>query len=197
MFRDSLIGLVLYLVRHVQIFSTLLLFAVAAEPSTVEYALPDMLACMDISDDSRRLDCYDEVLDRKSKTANSEARDDHAPTLDDPPEVAVESLGGDATRVEVDGKESFGLPERVAPLATEADEQQEPDEFIALVTSVSRRARGGHVVTLDNGQIWAEEFSSRYFPVKAGDTVTIKKRRFSGYRLVVQSGKGFAVERLR
>ena len=163
-----------------------------------EVESPDIQACKDIVDDAQRLDCYDKGLDGKPKTADSVTRDDHAATPeDDPPEVAVQSPGGDATKVEIDSNESFGAPKRVAPPATEPDQQLEPDEIIALVTSVSRRARGQHVVILDNEQVWSEQFSSRYFPVKAGDTVTIKKRRFSGYRLVAPSGKAFAVERLR
>ena len=50
---------------------------------------------------------------------------------------------------------------------------------------------------LDNGQVWSEQTKSSYFPVNAGETVTIKKRKYGGYRLVTESGKAYDVERLR
>ncbi|MEM7500501.1 MAG: hypothetical protein AAF417_00600 [Pseudomonadota bacterium] len=70
-------------------------------------------------------------------------------------------------------------------------------ELRGTVDKVSKRARGQHVVHLENGQIWQENFASRYFPVDPGDRVTIKKRRFGGYRLTTESGKGFRVERVQ
>ncbi|MCH8073757.1 MAG: hypothetical protein IIA09_17635 [Proteobacteria bacterium] len=50
---------------------------------------------------------------------------------------------------------------------------------------------------LDNGQVWSEQTKSSYFPVKTGETATIKKRKYGGYRLVTESGKAYDVERLR
>ena len=80
----------------------------------------------------------------------------------------------------------------------QADARPEPiREVTALVTSVSKRARGEHVVELENGQVWQENFASRYMPLEPGDEVTIRKRRFGGYRLVTPSGKGYRVKRVR
>ncbi len=59
-----------------------------------------------------------------------------------------------------------------------------------------KRPYGQYAVTLDNGEVWSEQFASHYFPVEVGDTVTIKKRWPSGYRLVTESGKGYNVTRL-
>ena len=75
-------------------------------------------------------------------------------------------------------------------------EPKEPDQLSALVTKVARQPHGEHVVYLDNGQVWAEQSKSSYFPVDIGDTITIKKRRFKGFRLVTESGKGYNVKRL-
>ncbi len=71
------------------------------------------------------------------------------------------------------------------------------EQISLTVTRVDRRPHGEHVVYLDNGQVWAEESKNSYFPVNAGDTVTIKKRMFGGYRLVTEAGKAYDVERLR
>ncbi len=69
------------------------------------------------------------------------------------------------------------------------------NEFSAVVRKVGEMAHGEHVVYLENGEVWAEEFANRYFPVDAGDTVVIKKRMFGGYRLISESGKAFRVKR--
>jgi hypothetical protein len=88
--------------------------------------------------------------------------------------------------------------ERAAIVKThESEEPKKPDHIVAMVTDVDRQPHGEYIVALDNGQIWAEEFASGYFPVEVGDTVTIKKRILSGYRLVTESGKGFRVKRMR
>lgn len=98
---------------------------------------------------------------------------------------------------------AFGMTEKLAQEREAAsgsalpEESQEPKQISAVVTDIKRQPHGEHIVALDNGQIWAEEIASRYFPVEIGDTVIIKKRLLRGYRLVAKSGKGFAVERLR
>jgi len=82
-------------------------------------------------------------------------------------------------------------PRNVSP------ESKEPDELSAIVTEIARQPHGEHLVYLDNGQVWAEQTKSSYFPVDIGDTITIKKRRFKGYRLVTRSGMAYNVKRLR
>ena len=120
------------------------------------------------------------------------ATPDSAPTVAATPEAPA--VGSD---------DDFGMTEKLAeqraatiPDARQ-DEAQEPEQITAIVTDIKRQPHGEHVVALDNGQVWAEEHASRYFPVEIGDTVVIKKRWLKGYRLVAESGKGFAVERLR
>jgi len=71
------------------------------------------------------------------------------------------------------------------------------DPIIATVTRVSKKSRGEHVVELDNGSTWEQQFASSYFPVAVGDKVEVEKRRFSGYRLISESGKGYGVQRVK
>jgi len=175
-----------------------MLLIFAAQPSAADPPLADLQACMDIDDDAQRLECYDDAPGRNSMKTQDVTRESPAPIHDDPPGEAVQphvsGASSDKGTVEDD---SFGLPATVASPIEMAEENQDSNEFIALVTSLSRQPRGAHIVALDNGQVWAEEFASRYFPVKVGDAVTIKKRWLHGYMLVTESGKGFAVERLR
>ena len=70
-------------------------------------------------------------------------------------------------------------------------------DFTATVRRVARQPRGEHVVYLENGQVWQENVKNSYFPVEIGDTVTFRKRRFGGYRLITESGRAYEMKRLR
>ena len=107
----------------------------------------------------------------------------------DIPEGSAAATQGDAPQTvaaDTVGEEQFGHP-LVSDL----------EQISLTVTRVGRRPRGEHIVYLENGQVWSEESKSSYFPVNVGETVTIKKRRYGGYRLVTESGKAYDVERLR
>jgi hypothetical protein len=41
-----------------------------------------------------------------------------------------------------------------------------------------------------------EQIATRCFPVEPGDTTTVRKRRFGGYRLITESGKAHNVKKL-
>lgn len=117
--------------------------------------------------------------------------------------VAATTSAGTSDSRSRDSFEEFGMTEKLAQQRAEAsgsvvpEEPKEPEQITAVITDIKRQPRGEHIVALDNGQIWQEEIASRYFPVEVGDTVIIKKRMLRGYRLVAESGKGFAVKRLR
>jgi hypothetical protein len=63
----------------------------------------------------------------------------------------------------------------------------ETAKIIAKVVAVSRRPQGGIVLTLDNDQVWAEQDPGGYFPLKVGDSVTVKPGLLGGYLLTVPS----------
>ena len=75
--------------------------------------------------------------------------------------------------------------------------QEASGEFNAVVRRVAQQPRGEHVVYLENGMVWQENVKNSYFPVEVGDTVTFKKRRFGGYRLITDSGRAYEMKRLR
>ena len=57
-------------------------------------------------------------------------------------------------------------------------------EVSSTVTNVGKRAWGQLVVTLDNGQVWTEKDPVQGFRVREGDTLTIRKGTFGGFRMI-------------
>jgi hypothetical protein len=66
----------------------------------------------------------------------------------------------------------------------------------ATVTSIDKRPRGELVVTLDNGQVWAQKNADRYFPLEVGDTVEILAGALGSFRLLAGS-RATAVTRVQ
>jgi hypothetical protein len=59
-----------------------------------------------------------------------------------------------------------------------------PKRISAIVTAIETRTRGELVVTLDNGQVWAQKESGAYFPLKVGEPVTILAGTLGSFRLI-------------
>jgi hypothetical protein len=66
----------------------------------------------------------------------------------------------------------------------------------ATVTAIEKRPRGELVVTLDNGQVWAQKSADRYFPLKVGDPVAILAGSLGSFRLIAGS-RATAVTRVQ
>jgi hypothetical protein len=62
---------------------------------------------------------------------------------------------------------------------------------------VSAKPHGELVVTLENGQVWAEIQTSSGARVKAGDRVTIKPGALGSFLLVAPNGRSTKVTRVR
>jgi uncharacterized cupin superfamily protein len=75
---------------------------------------------------------------------------------------------------------------------------QEPaaKRISATVTAIETRTRGELVVTLDNGQVWAQKDSGTYFPLKVGDAVTILAGTLGSFRLI-SGNRATAVTRVQ
>jgi hypothetical protein len=71
-----------------------------------------------------------------------------------------------------------------------------PKRISATVTGIEKRARGELVVTLDNGQVWAQTEVGPYYPIKVGDAVSIVAGTLGSHKLVVAS-RATAVTRVR
>jgi hypothetical protein len=71
-----------------------------------------------------------------------------------------------------------------------------PKKVTAIVTAIERRPRGELVLTLDNGQVWAQKDAGAHFPVKVGDPVAVLAGTLGSFRLVV-ANRATAVTRVR
>jgi hypothetical protein len=66
----------------------------------------------------------------------------------------------------------------------------------SAVTRIVERQDGTLVVTLENGQVWAQK-SREHFPLKLGDEVTIRGGAFSSTHLFTDSRRSTQVKRVR
>ena len=166
----------------------LVLFAGASQAwsTDLQSAVGD---CANIRNDVDRLACYDKLatpppaLPKPAPETSPESSPESSPAAD-------RDTDDQPVHVAAAPEPDFGLAEK-PPV------DDEPKEVVARVTDIDRQPHGEHIVLLDNGQVWVEETASRYFGVDVGDTVTIRKRLFAGYRLVSPAGKGYEVERIR
>ena len=172
---------------------------VAAQGSPLEL-------CAGIESDAERLACFDAALTEQSDAA-TETDQSPAPTTVPASPAAI------ATQQPAAAKASPKSPAESAQTVSETPSQtrklpRQPDEqpaieqdlrreYQAIVVAMYKRPYGQMAVTLDNGEVWSERFASRAFLVDVGDTITIKRVRFSsGYRLVAPGGRGYKMTRL-
>jgi hypothetical protein len=132
----------------------------------------DLSVCASIGDDDARLRCYDAAVPRSNSPP-------------EPPQKA-------ATAEDKFGERSVRTEE-----AKTAHNPPELKEITAKITAISRRARGQLILTLDNDQVWAEKEPSTYFPVKIGDTVSIKARSLGSFQLTGAGGRTTQVTRMQ
>jgi hypothetical protein len=145
-------------------------------------AAPDaaagFLACAAEKDDARRLACFDAAVGQAQAAAGTTA-----------PAVAAAPLSQE---------EKFGLRgDLKQEKAQEVPELQELEQLQAQVTGVSSKLRGELVVTLENGQVWAEIQTGSGARVKTGDRVTIKPGALGSFLLVTPNGRSTRVTRIR
>jgi hypothetical protein len=88
--------------------------------------------------------------------------------------------------------------ERAARKAEETPPAEESldQPLHAIVTGVAERSDGTFVVTLDNGQVWAQ-LKRAYVPLKAGDAVRIERGALGSVYLFTPSRRSTQVRRLK
>jgi Protein of unknown function (DUF3121). len=157
-------------------FAAALLAAAATQPTLAadDDLSKRIAACTREQDDARRLACFDRAA-APAATA---------------PEVAAEK---------VDATQTFGV--HGSELARNRDDGDAKDESVpkritAKIAGIDKRPRGELVVTLDNGQVWAQKEVGAFFPIKVGDPATILAGSLGSYRLVV-ANRATAVTRVR
>ncbi|TKB46285.1 hypothetical protein [Thalassotalea mangrovi] len=134
---------------------------------------PLLWGCSEISDDSKRLACFDAYLKQKSQQPSVPAKSTE-PEVDNVANDAVVPVSPQPTRQQVE--QQFGLEHK----KTEAE--QEVSEISSTLAKVQERAHNAWSFTLDNGQQWqtVESTSTRF---KKGQEVIIKRGMFNSFSL--------------
>ncbi|MGH8174747.1 MAG: hypothetical protein ACREV5_00625 [Steroidobacter sp.] len=158
--------------------------AIAAAPLTRVQAqvLPaSMRTCASEKDDARRLSCYDREIAQLENASD-----------------AVEPAPAPTPAASTAPEDKFGYRGQLA--RDELDRQAAKDaveRLDATVTEISTRPRGELVLTLDNGQVWAQKSVDTRARLKVGDKVAIKKASFGSFMLVTSAGRSTRVTRVQ
>lgn len=167
--------------------------AVAVDAACVD----DVQRCARLTDDLARLECYDQVARRLAGTnaqpqadASAAAVSGTATTANRPSSPSHVTAPPPATP-----GADFGLSE--AAKQARDPEKAKQDSISAGVAAVARRLTGEMVVTLADGQVWAQLDPDTRAKVKVGDTVTIRRAALGSYLLVTPSGIATRVKRLK
>lgn len=155
-------------------------------------ALNRLSACASEKDNTVRLACYDREMTQVA------ARPAAAAPVSASQVGASKEHAASAVGARKSAQENFGVQGSELARKQQADDNEAArlNSLTGTVTAVSRRPRGELMITLDNGQVWAEKTPQPYFPVKIGDAVTINAGALGSYRMVV-SGRSAQVTRLQ
>jgi len=136
--------------------------------------------CRAEPDDARRLACYDREMDRAGNAPMPVA----AASAEAPELSPEQRFGrrGSMTREEADRKEQ---------------ESRELGELTATVVEIWTRSDGLTVMTLDNGQVWAQSRPDPFFRIKNGDRVKIQPAALGSFLLSGPSKRSTRVTRTR
>lgn len=163
-------------------FATCVLAGVWSVAGLAQEAKQDVLtglrACAAEKADAARLSCYDAEMARLSQQARADAA---------------------APAAALSAEERFGFRGEVAREALDRQEAAAPrlEQLTAAITAISSRPHGELVVTLANGQVWAQKAVESSFRLKVGDEVTIKPGALASFRLVGPTGRSTQVARVR
>ena len=185
-----------------------------------------VLECAQLTVDEKRLNCFDEVAgaistvpekfssptqaDNKVMPAASAAVVAATPGAKSEAPPVPTSEGVDAAIASVvalpiaDARneqqlvlDEFGMNAELASEQPERKTEGVLKEISAKVVEVRKRGYGEHVVTLDNGQIWAEKRNENSLRIKVGDTVRIKRNKFGGYRIIGNGNRSSPAKRIQ
>ena len=144
-----------------------------------------LAACRAEPDDRLRLACYDRAMDPPGDRAAKAAASAAAPAP--------------AAKPELNAEERFGRRGVMTREEEERKEQEARDlgELTATVTSIETRIDGLMTITLDNGQVWAQNRPDSLFRLKVGDPVRIQPGVLNSFVLSGPSKRSTRVTRLK
>jgi hypothetical protein len=156
----------------------------------------DARECLEIPGDAERLACYDSAFGRRSVAVPASPG---VPAVADATvTVASPASEASAAPILVDPVAEFGLSESQKRAQNpERAKDVSPERITAKVSEVGRQPTGGLLVTLENGQVWAQAESLSKARVAAGDEVTIRKATLGSYLLLAPNKVAMRVRRVR
>ncbi len=141
--------------------------------------LNDLIDCRSISDDSKRLACYDNKVGALQ-------------TAEESGDIVI----ADKEVLEKAQEDVFGLKVSDNPLFTGKNGAR-LNEISSTITSAKLFSRGKWSFTLENGSKWrqTEIVSLRRSP-KAGNNVIIKRASFGGFHAIIEGQRFIKVRRV-
>jgi hypothetical protein len=169
--------------------------------------------CAGLANDETRLACYDAIF-RESAAASGMTDRSAVPRVESPPVaaaagtaaaavtagagVAASAAAVPAAGVTAGTEDEFGMTGAVRRARDTAGDEPPPLERIsARVETVRRQPAGELVLTLDNGQVWAQLEPDPRLRLATGDAVTIRKAALGSYMLVTANRYGTRVRRVK
>jgi len=143
--------------------------------------LAGLRACVAEQDDRNRLVCFD----REIAAAEPQASATAAP---------LEYAGEQST-----AEDRFGYRGRVAREEMDRQKAENPgiEQLEAAVAGIVSQPHGELVITLDNGQVWAQLAPDRRFRLKVGDAVKVRPAALGSFLLSGPAGPATRVTRLQ
>jgi hypothetical protein len=146
--------------------------------------------CAEVSDDSRRLACYDTEFGRPGHVPDRPAAP--APAVAAAAGAAAGPSAAPAAAVDAD----FGLS-KWAKRSQNPEAAKAPQRITARILQVERQRDGRFVVTLDNEQVWRQIETMSRARVAVGDEVTIREAALGSFLLVTAGDVATRVRRVK
>jgi len=154
-------------IRYHQMKRLLLLLLLFAQPTLA--AEEALITCRQIEDIAQRVSCYDDFVDASFPMESSESA-----SIESSPIPDAQSL--------------FGTNDAEAKRIVETSLAIEQiDSIVAKVAGVQESSTRKAVITLENGQAW-RQLDNQRLPLKAGETVIIRKASLGSFLLEKESG---------
>ncbi len=144
----------------------------------------ELIDCRVLGSTVARLKCYDQVVDADSGSAGqSPAAHAAVPAPPDTAAATTATTAAVAPAAEISPEALFGKNVvEVQKSVQEATGSKEIDRLEAFISKVRYTASGKTVITLDNGQVWAQIDTSR-LRLSDYDRVIIRRASLGSYML--------------
>jgi hypothetical protein len=143
----------------------------------------DFSSCMKISNNEKRLSCFDNLVIKEETTINAK--------------VKIQESESDIVKLEANQEEAKRIDDFAKDDLNKPFENQGLDSITGTISDVKQLIRGQWVISLENGQKWQQHDSGKII-LKVGDDVRLKKGVLGAvYLFKVGSHRNIRVKRLK